>query len=111
MRKKQYALLFAASALSIMSITLFAGSASAPEYAVRQAREEPKPAVGAITDRGIPYVFHSSQTSHSGRTFHDENGYSGIEFSAQKLPSSSNGYVHPYYRYTPREIVPLGSEQ
>ncbi|OWR33143.1 hypothetical protein CDO73_01165 [Saccharibacillus sp. O23] len=108
MRKKQHALLFAASALSI---ALFAEPASAPEYAVRQARAEPEPAVGAITDRGIPYVFRSSQTSHSGRHFQGENGYSGIEFSAQELQSSSTGYVHPYYRYTPKEILPLGSGQ
>ncbi len=108
MRKKQYAILFAASALSI---ALFAEPVSAPEYALRQAQEQSEPAVVTIVDRGIPYVFGSSQTSHSGRQFRDENGYSGIEFSTQEFGSSSTGYVHPYYRYTPKEIVPLGSEQ
>lgn len=108
MRKKQYAALFAASALSI---ALFAKPAAAPEYAVQQAHGESELAVGTLADRGIPHVFGSSQTSHSGRQFRDENGYSGIEFSAQEPPSSSTGYVHPYYRYTPKEIVPLGSEK
>lgn len=108
MRKKQYAVLFAASALSF---TLFAEPAAAPEYAVQQAYGESESVVGTIADRGIPHVFSSSQTSHSGRQFRGENGYSGIEFSAQEPPASSTGYVHPYYRYTPRAVIPLGTEQ
>jgi len=103
MKKQHYA---AIVALSILSLTWFAGRAAAP-HEVEPPAKTPASQIGGYTaQRSIPYTFSSGKKKGPGREV-NENGLRGTEISLSEAQPFSTGYVHPYYRYTPVEIVPL----
>ena len=103
MRKQHYAVI---AAISLLSLTWFAERAAAPHEAEPPAKSSASEIGSQAAQRSIPYTFSSGKKKDPGREV-NENGLRGIEISLDEVQPFSTGYVHPYYRYTPVEIVPL----
>lgn len=105
MKKQRYAVLVA---LPLLSLTLFAGHAAAPEEAGQAAEDKAVRVFTAAADRSIPYIFpKKGQTKDKYEEVELGDGSRGIQFSAIENDIPSTGYTHPFYRYTPVEILPL----